>query len=454
MKWLFRKKKPLVEPFTQHGVQHVTIDGMRLHMRREKLDQAQIWVNGTYQLSLNKEAADITEALIQAYWKYKSHNTFSEDAFWQEMFRHLRKKYGPNIPEQKLREDINQVFAAYLNIAKGLCPTIDLGLPIADVKPEDWTAPSRMDLALTYRCQNECSFCYSDGPRTTAELGTDKWKEIIANLWQIGVPNILFTGGEPTLRMDLMELVLEAEQFVTGLVTNGRNLSQIASELYDASLDHVQVSLEDSDPLIHDKMVGANGAWKETVAGLKAALEAGLYVTTNTTLTKDNAANFPDLLRLGKQLGLTTMGCNSLICSGKGLAKQKKDGLSGEELKTILSRALEVSRELGMELVWYSPTCYKDLNPIEMGFGIKGCSAAQYNMTIEPDGRVIPCQSWIHEGCGNILTDKWETIWKNPICRSLRDKTKFFKKECLGCQLWDECGGGCPLEIINKEEYK
>jgi radical SAM protein with 4Fe4S-binding SPASM domain len=449
MSGIFKKKEAKVIPFTQHGVRHVTINGMRLHMRWEKPDQAQIWVNGAYQLVLNREAADITEALIQVYWKYQGDDIFSGDAFWQEMFKQLRKKYGPGVSEEMLKEDINKVFATYLNVAKGQCPTIDLGLPVTDIKAEDWTAPSRMDLALTYRCQNSCSFCYCDGPRTTQELKTDQWKKIIANLWQIGVPNILFTGGEPTLRADLVELILEAEQFVTGLVTNGRNLSVIASELHDASLDYIQVSLEAGEPAVHDAMVGASGAWRETVKGIEAALAAGHYVTTNTTLTKENAPIFPDMLRFGKQLGLKTMGCNSLICSGKGPTKIKQDGLSTEELKVVLSRALVVARELGIELVWYTPTCYNDLNPIKMGFGIKGCSAAQYNMTIEPDGRVIPCQSWIHEGCGNILTDNWETIWKNPICLALRDKTRVSRRECADCQYWNECGGGCPLEMIN-----
>jgi radical SAM protein with 4Fe4S-binding SPASM domain len=449
MRRRFKKKEVEVEPFALHGVRHVTIDGMRLHMRWEKPDQALIWINGTYQLVLNRVAADITEALIRTYWKYKGQAPFLESVFWLEMFRQLREKYGPNVSEERFREDINKVFATYLNVAKGQCPTIDLGLPVVDIKPEEWTAPSRMDLALTYRCQNRCSFCYCDGPRTTQELNTDQWKDIIANLWQIGVPNVLFTGGEPTLRADLVELVLEAEQFVTGLVTNGRKLSEIASKLLDVSLDYVQVSLEAGDQAVHDKMVGANGAWRETVTGIEAALATGLYVTTNTTLTKENAATFPDMLRFGKHLGLKTMACNSLICSGKGPTKIKQDGLSIEELKVVLTQALGVAKELGIELVWYSPTCYNDLNPIDMGFGIKGCSAAQYNMTIEPDGRIIPCQSWIHQGCGNILTDNWETIWKNPICLDLRDKTKVFKRECAGCQHWNECGGGCPLEIIN-----
>jgi hypothetical protein len=228
-------------------VRHVTIDGMRLHMRWEKPDQAQVWVNGAYQLVLNREAADITEALIQAYWKYQDGIAFSEYVFWQEMLGQLQKKYGQSVSQGRLKGDINKVFATYLNVAKGQCPTIDLGLPVVDIKPEEWTAPSRMDLALTYRCQNGCSFCYCDGPRTTQELETNQWKDIIANLWQIGVPHLLFTGGEPTLRTDLVELILEAEQFVTGLVRNGRKLSLIASELHDVSLDYIQVSLEAGD---------------------------------------------------------------------------------------------------------------------------------------------------------------------------------------------------------------
>jgi radical SAM protein with 4Fe4S-binding SPASM domain len=423
---------------------------MRLHMRWEKRDQALVWVNGTYQLVLNREAADITEALIQAYWNFQGDKTFSEDGFWQEMFGQLGKKYGPGVSEERLKKDINRVFATYTNVAKGQCPSIDLGLPVVDIKPEDWPAPSRMDLALTYRCQNGCPFCYCDGPRITQELNTGQWKDIIARLWQIGVPNVLFTGGEPTLRTDLVELILQAEQFVTGLVTNGRKLPMIASDLHKASLDYIQVSLEASDPAIHDEMVGASGAWRETVAGIKAALETGLYVTTNTTLTKGNASAFLETLRFGKQLGLKTMGCNSLICSGKGQSMMTKGGLSIEELKGVLCQAKDVAKELDLDLAWYSPTCYNDLDPIEMGFGIKGCSAAQYNMTIEPGGRVIPCQSWIHQGCGNILADNWESIWKNPICLALRGRSMGLRQECTGCQHWNECGGGCPLETINK----
>jgi radical SAM protein with 4Fe4S-binding SPASM domain len=73
-----------------------------------------------------------------------------------------------------------------------------------------------------------------------------------------------------------------------------------------------------------------------------------------------------------------------------------------------------------------------------------------YNMTIEPDGAVIPCQSWLKEKTGNILTDPWEQIWNNPVNVSLRDK-KYLKdrEECRECEYLAECCGGCPLEYAH-----
>ena len=193
-------------------------------------------------------------------------------------------------------------------------------------------------------------------------------------------------------------------------------------------------------------MVGANDAWEGTVQGIKKALQLRMDVVTNTTLTKENYRQFPALIRFGKELGLRTMACNALICSGKGHKAIQTQGIDEAKLKEVLLVAQQVAQEAGINLQWYSPTCYQRLNPIELGLGIKACSAAQYNMTIEPDGRVIPCQSWIHEGVGNILTDSWESIWQHPTCVALRSgKYAERNEECLNCQYLADCGGGCPL---------
>jgi radical SAM protein with 4Fe4S-binding SPASM domain len=118
-----------------------------------------------------------------------------------------------------------------------------------------------------------------------------------------------------------------------------------------------------------------------------------------------------------------------------------------EQLKVTLTKAREAVDKAGIQLEWYSPTCYKQFNPIEFGFGPKSCSAAQYNMTIEPDGSVIPCQSWFKDKVGNILTDPWENVWNHPVNIGLREK-KYLqgREECRECEYLAECCGGCPLE--------
>ncbi len=89
-----------------------------------------------------------------------------------------------------------------------------------------YSAPLRMDMALTFRCQNDCIHCYAGGPHETPELSTEQWKTAIDRLSDVGVFILTFTGGEPTLRDDLPELLLYAQTkgMVTGLISNGRRL--------------------------------------------------------------------------------------------------------------------------------------------------------------------------------------------------------------------------------------
>jgi radical SAM protein with 4Fe4S-binding SPASM domain len=80
---------------------------------------------------------------------------------------------------------------------------------------------------------------------------------------------------------------------------------------------------------------------------------------------------------------------------------------------------------------------------MQLELGVKGCTAALYNMCIEPDGSVLPCQSYYHS-LGNFLKNDWESIWNHELCISLRER-KYVQEKCQGCLLLPECGGGCPL---------
>jgi radical SAM protein with 4Fe4S-binding SPASM domain len=422
-------------------IRHVTIPGLRLHLRRG--DPNMLWINGQDLLLVNQTAAEFIESFIDIMNRYSQN--LDPSRFKQEIASRMQQKY-PQVPAEVLIRDFDTIYGTIIKISQGSCPVSDIDLETKATDPKLWTSPPRMDMALTYRCQNNCYFCYTGGPQEFKELDTEQWKKIIDKLWDNGIPQIVFTGGEPTLRADLVELVAHAKEFVTGLVTNGRQLASLAVELDRAELDYVQVSLESHLSEVHDKMVGVQGAWMQTREGISKALQQGLEVITNTTLTQDNLKIFPDLIKFGSEIGLKMMACNTLICSGRGTCSQKTAGVAPEDLKASLSLAREIAGQKGIKLEWYSPTCYKQFNPLEFGFGAKSCSAAQYNMTIQPDGSVIPCQSWFKDKLGQMLSDPWLQIWNHPVAVGFREKSYLKGKEdCQRCEYLNQCYGGCPL---------
>jgi radical SAM protein with 4Fe4S-binding SPASM domain len=305
---------------------------------------------------------------------------------------------------------------------------------------------------LTFRCQNNCVHCYAGGPHETAELSTEQWKEAIDRLKQIGVFILTFTGGEPTLREDLPELLLYAQNsgMVTGLVTNGRRLKDKAyvEALEKAGLDFVQVTLESHKAKVHDLITASKGSWKETVAGIKNAVNTQIYVTTNTTLSKHNAEDFLETIDYLKKLGIAAFGCNSLIYSGKANEIGEKFALPLETLNELLPKIRDKANRLGLKFLWYTPTQYCRFDPVKLGLGIKSCTAAMINMCVGPDGSVYPCQSYF-EGLGNILKDDWQSIWNHPLAVKIR-KREYAEPKCKDCPQLQICGGGCPLELQNK----
>jgi radical SAM protein with 4Fe4S-binding SPASM domain len=162
---------------------------------------------------------------------------------------------------------------------------------------------------------------------------------------------------------------------------------------------------------------------------------------TNTTLLNNNANQLQETLEFLANEGVPTVGLNALIYSGKG--KTVETGLDESELPDLLSLAIEITDRNHQRLIWYTPTQYCHFDPLMLDLGIKGCTAAYYNMCLEPDGNVIPCQSY-YQAVGNILTDSWNEIWNHPLCLSLRNRQNI-PEECKYCDFLQECGGGCPL---------
>jgi radical SAM protein with 4Fe4S-binding SPASM domain len=335
-----------------------------------------------------------------------------------------------------------------------VCPVSFLDVTKEEPFTYAYSAPLRMDLALTFKCSNNCIHCYAGGPHETAELNTQQWKEVIDRLSKIGVFTVTFTGGEPTLRDDLLELLRYAQNkgMVTGLITNGRKLKDAAyvKTLEATGLDFVQVTLESHLPKIHDLMTNAKGSWKETVAGIKNAVKSQIYVTTNTTLSKHNAPDFLTTIDYINKLGVAAFGCNSLIYSGKANAVGQEFALPIETLTELLPKIRDKAHRLKLKFLWYTPTQYCRFDPVQLGLGVKTCTAAMINMCVGPNGDVYPCQSYF-ESLGNILVDSWMKIWNHPLAVKIRNRA-YVEPKCKDCPQLQICGGGCPLEL-KSEKY-
>ena len=403
----------------------------RLHLRIDEDGSGLLMINANRIIHLNPTAA------AMAY--YSLHEVADSEAV-RQISHHLQ------VPKNLVSRDYEQYRQDLVSLIDDrVCPICDLEIETTLPFSSRPSAPYRMDLALTYRCNNACSHCYNARNRDFPERDTDTWKRILDRLWELRIPHVVFTGGEPTLRDDLGELIKHAESNgqITGLNTNGRKLSnpEFVETLVDAGLDHVQITFESHDPAIHDLMVCHKGAFSETVDGIRNALNTRLYVMTNTTMLSHNKHTIPQTIEYLAELGVPTIGLNALIYSGRG--KTVGTGLQETDLQELLEAASAITSINHQKLIWYTPTQYCNFDPVEAGFGIKGCTAALYNMCIEPDGAVLPCQSY-YQPLGSILDDSWDSIWNHELAVSLRERTNL-PVRCAGCLIRNECGGGCPL---------
>ena len=404
----------------------------RLHLRIDPDGSGLLIANANRVVHLNPAAAAMAYAHLEGLTP-------------EETARLVHRKFNVSSADAKRDYADFSLQLEELISPNGGCPVCELALDTTAPFSTTPSAPYRMDLAVTYRCNNNCHHCYNARSRNYPEMGVEEWQKILDKVWELGIPHVVFTGGEPTLYHELPALVAYAEEkgLITGLNTNGRKLSDPAylASLVNAGLDHVQITFESHDPRTHDLMVAAQGAWHETVAGLKNVISTQLYMMTNTTLLTHNAPTIDATLHFLADLGVPTVGLNALIYAGKG--EQVGSGLQEADLPPLLETARQITQAHEQRLIWYTPTQYCHFNPLQLDLGIKGCTAALYNMCVEPNGDVIPCQSY-YQSLGNLLEAPWESIWEHPLALQLRQR-KDVPEGCKTCDYLPECGGGCPL---------
>jgi MoaA/NifB/PqqE/SkfB family radical SAM enzyme len=252
------------------------------------------------------------------------------------------------------------------------------------------TVPYRLDCALTYQLPERSNPDLAPVRRVDRELSTDEWLTIIQRSWKVGIPHLIFTGGEPTLRKDLIELIEQAEENgqVTGLLTDGYKLQEndFRQQILESGLDHLLFALS---PLDEDSWIA-----------LKSILDEDLYTTVHITIT-------PEILSMLSQF---ITRCKGLGANALSLSISDPDD---PKLKSALAAAQTMVAESDLPLKWDLPVPYSEHNPISIELEHKQeptLGAGKAWFYVEPDGDVLPAQG-INEVQGNLLNDDWEKLW-------------------------------------------
>jgi len=248
------------------------------------------------------------------------------------------------------------------------------------------TAPLRLECALTYRLPAHTSVEHARTKRVDRELTTTEWIQILDKAWQEGIPHVTFTGGEATLRDDLVELIRHAESLgqVCGLLTSGLRLAQASylTDLLQSGLDHILFILQPSR--------------SESWAALDTILPQDIFVTAHLTVTNENAGN-----ALAHLERLASTGCKSLSLS-----------FSDPSIPTSILTTAAAS--LGLSLKFDLPVPYSAENPVarEIAQDTTANGAGTAWLYVEPDGDVLPAQGMSDKLLGNLLRDPWDQIYR------------------------------------------
>ena len=368
----FKKVQPLPE-----GLYHMQAEGkpLRVHLRLRNGGTGLLIINASTVMHLNNTASEYAYHFIKG--------TTPEDAA-----KEIAARY--RIPRVQALED----YADFTDRIQALLETPDLDpvsfLDFERVAPHsaDLTAPLRLDCALTYRVTAGTNPDAAPVKRVTRELTTDEWRSILDKTWQAGIPHITFTGGEPTLRDDLPDLIAHAEKLgqVCGLLTDGLKLAdkKYLNLLLQTGLDHLLFLLQPEN----------KASWK----ALETIMTEDIFTTVHLTITAQNASDAEKTLKKLAELEVRSLSLS---------VANPKLGDTQIALRNMAS-------DLGLTLRWDLPVPYSESNPVtvETEDDEVPAGAGRAWLYVEPDGDVLPAQGEADKLMGNFLNDAWEKIYK------------------------------------------
>ena len=319
---------------------------------------------------------------------------------------------------------------------------------------------------VTRCCNLSCRHCYSrsDGRAARGELSTAEGRRLLESLAAFGCPVVLFSGGEPLLRPDILELIGAARALGLRAVlsTNGTLIEPpLAARLKELDLSYVGVSL-DGLREAHDRFRGRAGAFEAALAGLRACRQAGIKTGLRFTITRRNAGQIPGIFRLLVAEDIPRVCFYHLVYAGRGSRLVNED-LSKAETRAVVDDILSRTRELhGRGLPREVLTVDNHADGVYLALRLAredparaeavlallrmngGNSSGVGIGCVSWDGEVYADQFWRHHSFGNVRERPFGEIWSDrgePLMDRLKDRRGHLKGRCARCRWLDLCGG-------------
>lgn len=377
LKKSLEKIKPIEPGLYQFQSHSEEMQNNRLHLRVDKNGTGILIINAKTVLHLNQSAAEI------AY--YYINNLAENDAI-----KKITRRYA--VPFEQAKQD----YSSFLEKISAFISTPDLD-PVTffnfDRQPPysgAIMAPYRLDCAITYHLPQVSDLTLAPQNRVVKELSAQEWKNILEKAWIAGIPHVFFTGGEPTLREDLSQIISYAQQLgqVTGLATDGTHIAdkKYLLTMLDSGLDHIIILLDSDNPT----------SWE----AIKNSVAEDIYTAAHITITPSTKTVAFDMIKT-----LSGMGINAISLSTNSI-----------ELKPELLKIRDFVADQHLSLIWDLPVPYSHFNPInsEILQTEVAQGAGRAWLYVEPDGDVLPAQG-INQNLGNFLSDTWDKIWTRAI---------------------------------------
>jgi PqqA peptide cyclase len=305
---------------------------------------------------------------------------------------------------------------------------------------------------LTHRCPLQCAYCSNpiNLDRKSVELTTDEWKRVFTEANALGVLQLHLSGGEPAARHDLEQIVAHCAklELYTNLITSGVLLNdERLKALSDAGLDHVQLSLQDVDPLNADHIGGFKGGHAKKLALGAAVVKLGLPLTVNAVIHRHNITSVESMVRLAIDMGARRVEIAHVQYYGWALKNRAHLMPTREQAVASDQQIKALRHELRGQIVIDNviPDYFARVPKPCMG----GWGSRVLNVT--PSGKVLPCHAaetipglafW------SVKDRALSEVWLHSPAFNAYRGDDWMQEPCVGCEKKGSCKGGCRCQAL------